>query len=78
MSHTYVNKYVRKFSETECIHNIERTNTRVLNEPTKIGVLGHFAINHNYSLCQVSKLSGISIGSMHKILKINKFRPYKM
>lgn len=78
VSHTYVNKLVSKCLETESMHNIKCTNKRVLNEPNVVEVFGHFAVNPNYSIRQVSQLRGISKSSVHTTLKINKFYPYKM
>lgn len=69
---------MQKFVETSSVNNKKRNKPKVLNEAAHIDVLGHFAINPRTSIPTVSKQTNISIGSVHKVLKSNKFFPYKI
>lgn len=50
MSHTYVNKLVKKFLETGSVQNITRTNNKILNEAAEIKLLRNFTVNPNSNL----------------------------
>nr|XP_022918112.1 uncharacterized protein LOC111427283 [Onthophagus taurus] len=78
VSHTYVLNLMKKFTQTGSVANIKHNESRVLNETAQLEVLGHFGINPNTSLRQVSRATGISLGSVHKVVKLHKFHPYKL
>ena len=78
VGHKYVMELVRKFEETGSVCNKKSTKERVLDEACQVEVLGQFAIDPTLSIPKVSKLTNISTGSVHKILKKNKFFPYKI
>lgn len=77
-SHRFVLDLIQKFTETGSVCRVKRTDRRVLNEATQIEVLGHFAMNPTTSIRQIATATGISLGSVHKVTKLNKFHPYKM
>lgn len=78
LSHTAVNDLVRKFSETGSVINKTRTERRVLDELTQVEVVGQFVMNPTTSLRKVQRQTGISLGSVHKVMTLNKFHPYKI
>lgn len=77
-SHQYVLDLVRKFDATGSVCNIKTRQPRILDEATQIEVLGNFSMDRNTSIPKVAKLTHISVGSVHKVLKLNKFFPYKL
>lgn len=78
VSHRYVLDLVHKFEETGSVCNKTVKQPRVLTEAAQIEILGHFAVEPNTSTSKVAKLVNISVGSIHKVLKLNKFFPYKI
>lgn len=78
VGHRYVIELVRKFEETGSVCNRVNKQARVLDEGTQIEILGHFAMNPSTSIPKVSQLTHVSVGSIHKTLKLNKFFPYKI
>lgn len=70
---------VRKFRETGSVGNKKRNNERpVRNEAVEVAVLGHVALDHRLSTRQLASVSGVSRGSVQRILKHYKFHPYKI
>lgn len=78
VSHRYVLDLVQKFEETGSVCNKAVKQPRVLTEAAQIEILGQFAVEPTTSISKVAKLVNISVGSIHKVLKLNKFFPYKM
>lgn len=78
VSHTYVIQLIKKFKETGCVINKKTNQPKLINEAAQIEIMGHFAMNPTSSIRQVSATTGMSMGSVHKILKLNKFHPYKI
>jgi len=78
VGHQYVLDLVRKFQETGSVCNKSVKNPRVLDEAAQIEILGHFAVDPQTSIPKVSRLTNISIGSVHKTLRQNNFFPYKI
>ena len=78
VSRTYVRQLIAKFNETGSVANEKRTNYRVLNELTQIEILHKFQDSPTTSLRNVSNDTGVSLGSVHKVMKLNKFHPYKI
>ncbi|KAL1492710.1 hypothetical protein ABEB36_010926, partial [Hypothenemus hampei] len=77
-SYRYVLNLLAKFTETGYVANMKCNRARVLSEGAQIEVLGHFGINLNISLRTISIATGISLESVHKVTKFNKFYLYKM
>ena len=48
------------------------------NEAMQVAVLGHIEIDNTISIRQVVETSGVSRGSIHRILRKNKYHPYKI
>lgn len=78
VTHSYVMKLVRKFEEIGSVCNKKNTRPRILDEVAQVEVLGHFAADPTMSIRKVSNVTNISIGSVQKVLKKNKFFPYKI
>jgi hypothetical protein len=78
LNHKYVLELIRKFFETGSVNNKKRDGKRVINDLTQIEVLGHVAAAPQSSVRELSTLTNISVGSVHKVLRLNKFHPYKM
>lgn len=78
VSHRYVLDLVKKFEETGSVCNKVNKQPRVLTEAAQIEVLGHFAADPTTSISKTVQLTNISYGSIQKVLKLNKFFPYKM
>lgn len=78
VGHYYIQKLVRKFEETGSVGNIKRNQPRILDEASHIEVLGHFAMDPGMSTRQAAAATGLSRESVRKILKLNKFHPYKL
>lgn len=78
MGHNYVQELVAKFQETGSICNKKRTEPRLLNEAAQVEVLGQFAMDPTISIRQATRVTGLCYESVRKVLKMHKFRPYKM
>jgi len=78
VSHTYVLKLVNNFMQTGSVLNKKRRNKNVLNELTQVEVLHHFQNTPTSSVRSVAALTGLSVGSVHHVTKLNKFHPYKI
>lgn len=78
LGHQYVLDLVNKFQETGSVGNKIVKNRRVLTEAAQIEILGNFAMDPQTSIPKVSRLTNISVGSVHKTLRLNKFFPYKI
>jgi len=78
LGHKYVVELVHKFEETGSVCNKRTKTARVLDEACQVEVLGQFTIDPTSSIPKVAKLTNICTGSVHKILKRNKFFPYKI
>ena len=79
ISLNYVKSLVKKFETTGSVCNKKRLmKPRVVGEMAQLEILGHFSNDPTLSIRKVSKLTNISVGSVHKVLKLNKFFPYKL
>lgn len=56
----------------------ENRRKTATNEANKIGVLASVAYNPHMSVRSIAQDSAISVGSVHKILKTNNYKPYKI
>jgi len=78
----YVAKLIRKFEETGSVSNIRRNrnqeNRPVRNEAAEIAVLGHVALDNTQSTRGLATSSGFTRSTVQRILKHNKFHPYKI
>lgn len=70
VSHTYVGKLLGKFRETGSVenkkHEPEHPQT---NEAMQVTVLGHIEMDNTISTRQLVEISGVSRGSIQRILK---------
>lgn len=73
-------KTIRRFEETGSVKDRPRTGRpkSSTNEEKSLEVLQSFVEDPSFSLRRVSAAHDISIGSSSKILKINKWHPYKI
>lgn len=78
VSHRYVIDLVQKFLDTGSVCNKKMKQPRVLDEGAQVEIIGNFTMNPNTSIRKVAQKTNISIGSVHRALKINKFFPYKI
>lgn len=79
VSHVYVMKLLTKFRATGSVGNAKHNRRRtILDEAAQIEVLGHFVAEPTTSIRKVSKETRIATGSIQKVTKIHKFKPYKM
>lgn len=78
----YVLELVAKFRETGSLANRKRIvaaeNQIVQNEGFNVAVLGHVNLDPTLGTRQLATISGISRTSFRRILKSNKFHPYKI
>lgn len=79
-SHQYVIDLERKFEKTDSVCNKINKKPKILDEAshTQIEVLGNLAMDPITSISKVARLTNISAGSTHQVLKQNKFFPYKV
>lgn len=78
VNHKYVLELVQKFLATGSVNNKKRTGRRILEEATQVEVLGTFAMDPHSSVRRVAAATRLSVGSVHRVLKMNKFYPYKL
>ncbi|KAJ4449520.1 hypothetical protein ANN_00920 [Periplaneta americana] len=78
ISHRYVIALIWKFEETAAVCNKTNDQPRKLDIILQIEVLGYFINEPITSIPKVAAVTNISVGSIHKVLKMNKFFPYKM
>lgn len=79
VSYQYVQQLVAKFQTTGSIHNKKReANRPVRNEAIEVAVLGHVQMDNTQSIRKLSQASGVSATSVFRIMKMNKFHPFKI
>lgn len=78
VSHVYVRDLIKKFQQTGSVKNKKREGPRVLNEETQIEVIGQVSVNPEASTRQLASITGIARTSVRRVLKMQKFHPYKM
>ena len=78
VSHRYAIALIWKFKETGCVCNKANRQPRKHNENSQSEILGHFVNEPPTSIPKVAVTTYISVSSIHKVLKMNKFFPYKI
>lgn len=79
VSHTYICKLMQKFRETGSVANKKHEpEQRQRNEAMQVAVLGHIEMDSTISTRQLAETSGISRTTIQRILKMNKYHPYKI
>ncbi|XP_066600766.1 uncharacterized protein [Prorops nasuta] len=80
-SSSMVIRLIKKFEETGCLdqsHHKQQRPTRALSENVKDNIKNCVRNNPCQSLSDISREIGISVSSVHKTLKAEKFRAYKV
>lgn len=73
-----VSKIWRKFKETGSVHDRKRSGRPPVPDETSIAILAKIAYDPHLNVRSLGREAGISFRSVWKILKKNKFHPYKM
>jgi len=68
----------RKFRSNENVFKKTRTKKQfIISEATEINVLAFFEANPNNAINDLKEESGLSLGTIHNILKKHKFVPFR-
>lgn len=79
MCRKYLQKLVAKFNQTGTVKDAPRSGRpKIVTEDVEIQVLAEMVNNPQQSTKQVAETSNVSITSVKRILKRNKFHPYKI
>lgn len=79
VSPSYVQSLVAKFTTTFSVKDAPRSGRpRVRTDEMQVYVLGEYNVDPRQSLRNVARACGLSRGTIHTILKANKFHPYKV
>lgn len=73
-----VSKLERKFRETGSVDDLPKVGRPNINEETKLNVLLAMEENPHNSLRRISRYQDIPVTSVHKIMKLEKWHPYKI
>lgn len=78
VSRTYVRNLINKFETTFSVKDAPRSGRPSLNENQQLDIVIDFVETPRQSIREVAKKHDISIFTVHKVLKISKFHPYKI
>lgn len=78
INQSVVSKIEKKFQNTGSVEDRPKTGRPVINEETKLNVLLAVEENPHISIRQVSRIYDTPPSSVHKVLRLEKWHPYKI
>lgn len=78
ISRTYLRDLLRKIQATGSVHSMKRSGPPQISEDTQIDILADIIENPTQSTSQVAQAANVSARTVQRLLKKNKFHPYKL
>lgn len=72
-SYNYVQDLVKKYIEAGSVNSKKKSGNRVADELTEVEVVSHFVVKISNLVLYVAAETGLSVGSVQKVMKINTF-----